>query len=76
MPEIKHWIPLESNPEVLNSFAHRIGVQNIPSLYKFHDVFGLDDEMLAFIPKPVVAVILLFPIDDATEKRRGRGQSS
>jgi ubiquitin carboxyl-terminal hydrolase L3 len=71
MSEIKHWIPLESNPEVLSSFAHRIGVLNIPDSYKFHDIFGLDDEMLAFIPTPVVAVILLFPIDNSNEKRRG-----
>jgi hypothetical protein len=36
----KRWVPLESDPEVLNKFAETIGA---PSDYKFCDVFGMDE---------------------------------
>lgn len=36
----KKWLPLESNPAVLNEFAERIGMTD--SSYRFTDVFGLD----------------------------------
>ena len=36
----KKWLPLESNPAVLNEFAAKIGMQQ--SEYRFCDVFGLD----------------------------------
>ncbi|KAL0248243.1 hypothetical protein GEMRC1_003479 [Eukaryota sp. GEM-RC1] len=58
------WIPLEANPDVLNRFISKLGV---PSKYSFVDVFGLDPELLAFVPQPVRAVIFLFPITDKTE---------
>lgn len=52
------WIPLESNPDVLNSIIHNNGVD--PN-WSFTDVLGFDDESLSLIPKPVVAMIFLFP---------------
>lgn len=61
----KRWIPLESNPEVLNEFSAKLGMDI--STFQFQDVFSLDAEMLAMIARPVLAVLLLFPITDTTE---------
>lgn len=36
----KRWLPLESNPEVLNEFASKIGMAQ--DKFKFCDVFGMD----------------------------------
>lgn len=37
----KRWIPLESNPDVLNEFAQKLGMD--VSMFKFQDVFSLDE---------------------------------
>lgn len=52
------WLPLESNPDILNGFMERVGVQGG---WAFADVLGLDPELLAFAPQPALAVCLLFP---------------
>lgn len=40
----KRWLPLESNPDVLNDFVGKLGLD--VSQYAFHDVFGLDEVKL------------------------------
>ena len=55
------WLPIESNPDVLNSFLKKLGV---PSSWEINDVYGLDPELLLMLPQPVLALMLLFPITD------------
>ncbi|KAJ4473772.1 peptidase C12, ubiquitin carboxyl-terminal hydrolase [Lentinula aciculospora] len=65
---MSRWIPLESNPEVLNSWANKAGLDKEYS--QFSDIYGLDEELLAMVSKPVKAVLLLFPISKTLEAKR------
>lgn len=53
------WIPMESNPEVMNSFLRRVGVK--PHL-NVVDVLGFDEELLSMIEGKVEGVLLCYPI--------------
>jgi ubiquitin carboxyl-terminal hydrolase L3 len=62
------WMPLEGNPEVLNKYLKNLGVKNDD--YEFVEIIGFDEELLEFIPQPVIAVLLIFPITEEHEKGR------
>jgi len=53
------WLALESSPEVLTKYIHELGVDENWGLV---DVFGLDDDILAMVPQPVGALLLVFPV--------------
>ncbi|KAK2765668.1 ubiquitinyl hydrolase 1 [Arachnomyces sp. PD_36] len=64
----KAFVPLENNPEVMNHMTHKLGLS--PTL-SFTDVYSLDDpDLLAFVPRPSTALLLVFPISQSYEAAR------
>ncbi|EAU91509.1 ubiquitin C-terminal hydrolase L3 [Coprinopsis cinerea okayama7 len=62
----KHYVPLESDPEIFTDLIKNLGVQG----YEFQDVLSLEDpDLLAFIPRPVLAFVFVFPTLDEIENR-------
>lgn len=64
----KRWLPLEANPDVMNQFLSGLGLQENQA--ECHDVYGLDDELLEMVPKPVLAVLFLYPLTAKSEEER------
>jgi hypothetical protein len=63
----KLWLPLESNPSLMNKYMVQLGVHGP---WEFLDVYGTDDDLLGMVPQPVLAVMLLFPISGASEAQK------
>ncbi|XP_053616433.1 ubiquitin carboxyl-terminal hydrolase isozyme L3 [Plodia interpunctella] len=66
-------VPLESNPEVMNKFLQNLGV---PGNWAIVDVMGLDSEMLSWVPRPVISVLLLFPISENYENHKKKEENN
>mmetsp|Transcript_19119 Transcript_19119/g.27351 ORF Transcript_19119/g.27351 Transcript_19119/m.27351 type:complete len:229 (-) Transcript_19119:1385-2071(-) len=64
----KSWFPIESNPEVINSYAERIGLDT--GNFCFQDVLSTEEWAVAMVPQPALGVLMLFPIKDSTEAYR------
>lgn len=61
-------VPLESSPEVFTKFARQLGLSNE---VEFHDIYSLTEtELLGLLPRPIKALILLFPLNDYFESLR------
>jgi ubiquitin carboxyl-terminal hydrolase L3 len=59
---------VENNPEVMNSLVHGLGLSKSVA---FQDVFSIDDaELLSFIPRPALALLLIFPVSETYEQSR------
>ncbi|KAB2632404.1 ubiquitin carboxyl-terminal hydrolase isozyme L3-like [Pyrus ussuriensis x Pyrus communis] len=67
-PSAKRWLPLEANPDVMNQFLWGLGLQEDEA--ECFDVYGLDGELLEMVPKPVLAVLFLYPLTAKTEEER------
>lgn len=62
------FIPLEANPELMTKLLHDLGLK---SNIAVHDVYSLTEpELLAFIPRPAYALLLVFPVSAAYESAR------
>lgn len=58
----------------MSSLLHKLGLS--PAL-GFHDVFSIDDpDLLAFVPRPAYALLLVFPVSDTYEKFRHEEDAS
>ncbi|TFK57603.1 ubiquitin carboxyl-terminal hydrolase isozyme L1 [Heliocybe sulcata] len=72
--DCKHFIPLESNPIVFTDLIHKLGVSQSLA---FSDVLSLEDpELLAFVPRPVHALVLVFPTSTAYEARKAESEAA
>jgi ubiquitin carboxyl-terminal hydrolase L3 len=66
-PHRKRFIPLESNPEVFTQLIRNLGVHSL----RFEDVYSLDDpDLLAMVPRPVLALVMVFPVSETYEQHR------
>jgi ubiquitin carboxyl-terminal hydrolase L3 len=52
----------------MSSLVHKLGLSK---KLEFHDVFSIDEpELLAFVPRPAYALLLIFPVSETYEKFR------
>uniref|UniRef100_A0A0K0EIH0 Ubiquitin carboxyl-terminal hydrolase n=1 Tax=Strongyloides stercoralis TaxID=6248 RepID=A0A0K0EIH0_STRER len=56
-PKDGTWLALESNPDTLSSFVKRLGIKNAA----ITDVYGFDESLVEFIPRPHHALIICLP---------------
>ena len=54
----ENWMPLESNPEVINSFISKMGLKT--ELFVFTELLSTEEWALEMIPKPVIRILLLY----------------
>ncbi|KAJ4414427.1 hypothetical protein N0V82_007934 [Gnomoniopsis sp. IMI 355080] len=64
----KNWTILENNPEVMNKLKKLLGLSDD---LEFYDVWSLDDpELLAHIPRPAHALLVIIPLTKAWDEER------
>ncbi|KAJ5934493.1 Ubiquitin carboxyl-terminal hydrolase isozyme L3 [Penicillium verhagenii] len=70
----KAFVPLENNPEVMSHLVHKLGLS---PTFGFTDVFSIDEpDLLAFVPRPSNALLLVFPVSKTYEASRTKEDSS
>jgi ubiquitin carboxyl-terminal hydrolase L3 len=64
----KMFMVLENNPEVMNHLARSLGLDDSLS---FYDIYSLTDpDLLAFIPRPVYALLVIIPLTPTWKEAR------
>ncbi|KAL7627850.1 ubiquitinyl hydrolase 1 [Parahypoxylon ruwenzoriense] len=62
------FVPLEANPELMTSLLHKLGLSRA---LQIHDVYSITEpELLAFVPRPALALLLVFPVSAVYESAR------
>lgn len=60
---------LENNPDAINSLARDLGLNT--DAVSFHDVYSLTElDLLAFIPRPVLALLVIIPLTPTWHEAR------
>ncbi len=54
----ENWMPLESNPEVINSYINKMGLRT--DLFAFAELLSTEEWALEMIPKPALGILLLY----------------
>jgi ubiquitin carboxyl-terminal hydrolase L3 len=57
----------ENNPNVMNQLAAKLGLS---SELQFYDVYSLDEEQLAHIPRPALALLVIIPLTETWDRSR------
>ena len=70
--ETFNWPPLESNPEIFTKYMHEVGMSKD---WQIGEVFGFDEDLLAFLPQPVVGVIVAYERLKKTEDKEKGGDA-
>jgi ubiquitin carboxyl-terminal hydrolase L3 len=63
----QRWPPLENNPEVLTALGRSLGLKEE---YAFCDVYSFEEDLLAFVPRPAQALLLVAPLTDSLKSLR------
>lgn len=51
-------MPLESNPEVINTFIQKMGLKT--NEFNFQEMLSIEDWALDMIPQPVLGIVMLY----------------
>ena len=69
-----HWPPLESDPEIFEKYMAGLG---LPEQWGFSELFGFDEDLLGFVPQPVLAVIVNYErLKKAEDQERGMSDNT
>lgn len=68
-----NFIPLESDPTIFTELMHDLGVS---TSLEFVDVWSLEDDMVAIIPRPALALILILPPCPTYEQQQDARKTS